>query len=1259
MAQHDIEQALLAAALAVGQGRIAPDRAAAVLAEIVSVPGRGWFDLLAEWQILNSTESQALRSLVEDHLRRSGDDPAQFLGQCLFDARLRRELEQLNVPELLAALKLTAVDDASRSGADTALGDRYVTLPSHAPAGPATPDDPYTTGGLSKPSTSAETPAPFTVARVVEPAPSESVATPTEQHPPQDPESLGPTQPDQRVIPSNTVLEVAEPADYATRPPEAAKFEPLAESTLHPGGDYATLQSAVPNAPTAPAVSPLDQDSIPWPLRFRVLREHAKGGLGKVSVAEDLELHREVAFKEIQRRYADDSEARERFLLEAEITGGLEHPGIVPVYGLGTHSDGRPYYAMRFIRGRSLQEAIDHYFKAAKDGANAGELQLEFRQLLRRFVDVCNAIDYAHSRGILHRDLKPGNVMLGDYGETLVVDWGIAKAVAVKGSLFKTTLEPLLPRATGDASQTVMGVAIGTPQFMSPEQAKGKLDELGPASDIYSLGATLYCLLTGTAPFTSRDLDTVLKNVKSGTFPPPIQVNSHVPKPVNAICMKAMSLQPALRYGTAHTLAEDIEHWLADEPVSAYEENRWERASRWVRRNQVRAQAIAVSVIVIAVVSIIAAFLIDQSRRAEAKALANLKIANQKEILAHEQETKAKGEALRRSRQTREAIDTLLLGVSNALDDLPGTQAARQRLLERAAQDYARLADEKSSDKELQAEAARSFVKLADVYWKLKYVDKSRQAFDRAEQTWKKVIERTRNPAVEFQFDRARASIERGLAESDFGDHAQAGIYFNDAIAALKRLVAEKPANIDYQDALGTALLGLGRNEQLAGKSSAASINLQRALLEFQTLLARNPHSVRILRATAHAQNAYALYLLDSAKASEAVRVFQTAVEIQDDLVAEFPNEPDYLAERASTRIQLAEALRSLGRWPDVVQTDTSCVSDLQDVVRARPDIPRHRENLAVARTNLGWSLRKLGNNTAAVDSLEKALVNFDELSAGYPLPRYVEANGNTRTTLAMVLSELGQQDRALELINTAVADYTELLELEPDSPAYLEGIGITHSNRGRILWRRGDLTGAAQAFEAAIASLKSANEKEPKLARIKDHLAWTWTHLGQVQFAAGQASLAHDAFQAALNIRDSLLLTHGESPQFQDSAAWLLATCPNEDLRDRKRAIDLALQATRLVVDSTQYWLTMGAAQLLSGDHAEALKSLEKSLKLRGQDEGLTLCMLAIVEAKLKHPEPAQKHLTAAKAWQQVQKPTDEELAYWMKQAEDAVAGK
>jgi serine/threonine protein kinase len=162
--------------------------------------------------------------------------------------------------------------------------------------------------------------------------------------------------------------------------------------------------------------------------RYRRLRFHARGGLGEVFVARDEELRRDVALKEMQSRFAHDPGSRAQFVAEAEITGNLEHPGIVPVYGLGHYGDGRPYYAMRFIRGESLKEAIDTFHRADDTpGRDPGERTVALRRLLQRFLDICDAVAYAHSRRVLHRDLKPGNVMLGKYGETLVVDWGLAK----------------------------------------------------------------------------------------------------------------------------------------------------------------------------------------------------------------------------------------------------------------------------------------------------------------------------------------------------------------------------------------------------------------------------------------------------------------------------------------------------------------------------------------------------------------------------------------------------------------------------------------------------------------------------------------------------------------------------------------------------------------------------------------------------------------------------------------------------------------
>jgi serine/threonine protein kinase/tetratricopeptide (TPR) repeat protein len=397
-------------------------------------------------------------------------------------------------------------------------------------------------------------------------------------------------------------------------------------------------------------------------LRFRIVRPHAKGGLGEVFVAQDEELHREVALKQIQDRHADNPHSRSRFLLEAEITGGLEHPSIVPVYGLGQYADGRPFYAMRFIRGDSLKEAIQRFHQP--DGkAPEGERTLEFRKLLGRFVDVCNAIAYAHSRGVLHRDLKPGNVMLGKYGETLVVDWGLAKSVGERAKEKEGAERPeeatLRPRAANGSAPTVMGTALGTPAFMSPEQAAGRLDQLGPASDVYSLGATLYTILTGHAPYEGSTGASTLQRVQKGDFPRPRLVNRQVSPPLEAVCLKAMALRPDDRYPSVRALADDIEHWLADEPVLARREPYWDRARRWRRRHRTLVTAVAVALLV-SLVGLVATAQKERTLRLDADqqrdiALQERERAEQAEQVAKINETKAKQSA----EESRAVLDFL------------------------------------------------------------------------------------------------------------------------------------------------------------------------------------------------------------------------------------------------------------------------------------------------------------------------------------------------------------------------------------------------------------------------------------------------------------------------------------------------------------------------------------------------------------------------------------------------------------------------
>lgn len=301
--------------------------------------------------------------------------------------------------------------------------------------------------------------------------------------------------------------------------------------------------------------------AVASPMRFQVVRAHARGGLGEVYLAFDRELNRQVALKSIKPAFAHDPVSQSRFVHEAAVTGRLEHPGIVPIYGLGRYPDGRPYYVMRFIQGETLKAAIARFHGPYADRQGRVEREVAFRRLLQALVSACNTIAYAHLRGVVHRDLKPENIMLGPFGETLVVDWGMAKLV----SELQDAEEPPGPAGLAmDSSLTRTGAAVGTPRYMSPEQASGELRRVGPASDVYGLGATLYCLLVGHAPFPDDELSDVLERVRRGVFPSPRGLNRSIDQALESICLKAMALRPEDRHESALALADELEAWLAD-----------------------------------------------------------------------------------------------------------------------------------------------------------------------------------------------------------------------------------------------------------------------------------------------------------------------------------------------------------------------------------------------------------------------------------------------------------------------------------------------------------------------------------------------------------------------------------------------------------------------------------------------------------------------------------------------------------------------
>jgi serine/threonine protein kinase/Flp pilus assembly protein TadD len=342
--------------------------------------------------------------------------------------------------------------------------------------------------------------------------------------------------------------------------------------------------------------------------RYTLTRLHARGGLGQVWLARDGDLGREVALKELRPDRANDDAVFTRFLEEAQVTGQLEHPSIVPVYELSRRKrDGRPYYTMRFIKGRTLAEAAHEYHRRWSDGRIGA---FELAQLLNAFVGVCNAIAYAHSRGVLHRDLKPQNVVLGDYGEVVVLDWGLAKLVG------RDEAAGVASVAFGDSdghSATIAGQVLGTPAYMAPEQAQG--GAVDRRSDVYGLGAILYEILTGKAPFEDSDTPALLRKVVVEAPAAPRTVVPSTPRSLEAISQKALAKKPADRYGSAAELGDEVRRFLADEPVGAYREPIAVRTGRWMRRHRTLVSGAAVLLVTVTAATLMGLILLGRKNR--------------------------------------------------------------------------------------------------------------------------------------------------------------------------------------------------------------------------------------------------------------------------------------------------------------------------------------------------------------------------------------------------------------------------------------------------------------------------------------------------------------------------------------------------------------------------------------------------------------------------------------------------------------------
>jgi serine/threonine-protein kinase len=771
--------------------------------------------------------------------------------------------------------------------------------------------------------------------------------------------------------------------------------------------------------------------------RFRLLRHHARGGIGVVFVALDSELHREVALKQIHPQHADDPTSRARFLIEAEVTGRLEHPGIVPVYGLGVNDHGRPFYAMRFVRGQSLKEAVESFHQAdRRSGRDPVERTLALRQLLGRFIDVCNAIAYAHSRGVLHRDLKPANILLGPYGETLVVDWGLAKVVGRDDPTPRPAAEMTLrPASPAGSSETMAGAAIGTPLYMSPEQAEGQLAQIGPASDIYCLGGTLYCLLTGRPALQGLEVDEIIARVRRGEIPPPSQINPRVPAALEAIVLKAMALRPSDRYPSARHLAEEVERWLADEPVSARREPIWERARRWMRRRRTTAAAIAASVVASTIG--LAAVLAVQTRANASLKAANLDLAkaNQRASDANRDLRLANARERARFDLSLEAIKTFHAGVSeDLLLKEKQFDSLRTKLLRGATDFYQRLEDLLKSQADHRSRAA-----LGQAYHDI------------------------------------------GELTAKIGSQAE-------AMSALKRgldlrlaLAGEPGADPSSKLVAANSLIAVGNLQEATGESSGALESYQQARALLEPLAQSEPHSASYRATVAKCLHGIASVQYHTGHASESLALHEQARTIRQSLAESSPGITQFQHDLAVSYRDIGTIQRASGHSTEALAAYERARAISQTLADAHPLDTQFQSDLAQSHSDIGFAYHETGQLALAQASLELARTILQKLAEANPAVTRFEGDlAQDLQVIGSIEDQTGHPDQALASYERAMGILQKVADLNPTLTVFQNRLAMSHSYVGLARKRGGRPAEAADEFKKSVAIMERLSSLQP-----------------------------------------------------------------------------------------------------------------------------------------------------------------------------------
>ncbi|MBI3270153.1 MAG: protein kinase [Planctomycetes bacterium] len=804
------------------------------------------------------------------------------------------------------------------------------------------------------------------------------------------------------------------PFESDRSPPETPRPGPPFPMPTLPGADAPTQVDSRPDAQrTLPAAPGLPEAVAAAGLRpdgrfgrYRVLCPIGSGGMGTVWKAEDTDLGRVVALKLIKGDEFPDAETLGRFLREAQLAARLHHPGIVAVHEVGV-AEGRHYLTMDCVEGRTLDAYLVEGRTVRALGAKRGAERL--REELACLADVAAAVGYAHAEGVIHRDLKPSNVLLDKAGRAYVTDFGLAKETPVAGGAADSTAaKPLLTRT---------GRTLGTPSYMSPEQADGDPSRLGPPCDVWALGVILYQILTGALPFEgSADYATLSAVVLKDPIPPRRR-DRYVPDELEKICLKALEKKPERRYPTATGFGDDLRRWLRGDPVEARRPTLTHLAWRWAARRKALLAPLALAGALVVVA--LAGWRYERSRADAQSGSLVAELAASVERLE---------DALRRTPVPREAARLLARQPIGLLDKLIASEP-------RSGAAYAwrgRLNDLLGNEREADADYDRGceLSPESTLVWLLRGVHR----LDRYARSRGLPAALHLGTRVEFERPRPETDQERSLREKGLVHLARVEL-----AAAADR--SANPADVRVARAM-TAL------------HSGGPAGCEEALGLLEGLAGPKVSELRAL----------SLYHLGH---------FDAAVAAFDEVIREWPEEPDIWLQRADAWMGLA-AGGSAGKVPP-----SGCcrraIADLGEELRRRPE-----HGQALVRRGMAW--HALGELEAAGgkspdESYGRALLDYDAgLKRGGDLDGVLNNRGNAWVALAEAQAVRGE-DPAASLAN-ALADFDHAIRVRPD-------LAVAYSNRSNVHRHLGEREaarghGPREHYARALADAEEAERLAP-----------------------------------------------------------------------------------------------------------------------------------------------------------------------------------